>query len=182
MRRRWRVRELNFRLPSFQISYSLVSFHIKIPLFFNKYFFFFRKKVETVIHSDNSFATVAFLRIKDAVLEAKPEKSLSAFVPPLLADQYKAVRDAILSSHHRTRTAELPSVEDQQALIFSHSTTMATSSLQRNNWVTVSNVQAHSSLSESNMTFEEEVIKCFQTLTGRFYQFYARLLLKSLSS
>jgi hypothetical protein len=109
------------------------------------------------------------LRIKDAVLESKSAKPLSALVPPLLADQYKAVRDAILSSHDESRTAELPSV-DQQALIFNHST-MATSSLQRNNWVAVSNVQAHSSPSESNMTFEEEVIKCFQILTGRFINF-----------
>lgn len=127
-----------------------------------------------MIHSDNSFATVAFLRIKDAVLESKLAKPLSALVPPLLADQYKAVRDAIPSSHDEPRTAELPSV-GQQALIFNH-LTMATSSLQRNNWVAVSNVQAHSSPSESNMTLEEEVIKCFQILTGRFIDFMHNFL------
>ena len=163
MRRRWRVRKLNFRLSSFQTSHRVVSFQIRIFLVFSQTYYYCRKKVETVIHSDNSFATVAFLRIKGAVLESKLKNPLSALVPPLLADQYKAVRDAILSSHDESRTAELPLV--QQASIFNHSTT---SSLQKNNWVAVSNVQAYSSPSESNMTFEEEVIKCFQILTGRF--------------
>jgi diphthine-ammonia ligase len=138
-------------------------------LVFLQTYYYCRKKVETVIHSDNSFASVAFLRIKDAVLESKTAKPLSASVPPLLADQYKAVRDAILSSHDESRMAELPLV-DQQGLIFNHST-MATSSLQRSNWVTVSNVQAHGFPSVSNITFEEEVIKCFQILTGRFFSF-----------
>ena len=109
------------------------------------------------------------MRIKDAVLESKSAKPLSALVPPLLADQYKTVQDAILSLHDESRTAELPSV-DQQALVFNHPT-MAISSLQKNNWVAVSNVQALSSPSESNMTLEEEVIKCFQILTGMFINF-----------
>jgi hypothetical protein len=47
-----------------------------------------------------------------------------------------------------------------------------TTSLQRNNWVAVSNVQAPF---EPNITVEEEVTKCFQILTGRFIKFDARL-------
>ena len=117
------------------------------------------------------------MRIKDAALESKSEKPLFALVPPLLAEQYKATRDVILSSHDESRTAKLP-LADQQASIFNYSS-MATSSLQKNNWVAVSNVQAHSSPSESNMTFEEEVIKCFQILTGgfiNFMQFFIKII------
>ncbi|KDN51092.1 hypothetical protein RSAG8_00721, partial [Rhizoctonia solani AG-8 WAC10335] len=43
------------------------------------------KETETVIHSDHSFATVAYLQIKDAVLEDKPQSTPSApTIPPLL--------------------------------------------------------------------------------------------------
>ena len=167
MWRRWRVREFNFGLPSFQTSYSAVS--CQISSFFALLIATIRKKVETVIHSDNSFATVAFLRIKDAVLESKSAESLTASIPPLLSDQYNAVRNTILSSQEKSRTAELPSM-NQPALTFNHST-MATSSLQKNNWVAISNVQTNGFQSESDMTVEEEVTKCFQILTGRFNNF-----------
>jgi diphthine-ammonia ligase len=49
--------------------------------------------------------------------------------------------------------------------------TVATSSLQRSNWVAVSNVQANGSPSEFGMTLEEEVTECFQILTSRFNNF-----------
>jgi diphthine-ammonia ligase len=112
------------------------------------------------------------LRIKGAILESKSAKPLSASMPTLLTDQYKVVQNAILSSQAGSRTAELPSV-DQQTLTFNHSTTatMATSSLRRNGWVAISNLQANGSPSESDMTLEEEVTKCFQILTGKSNNF-----------
>lgn len=74
----------------------------------------------------------------------------------------------MLSSQVESGPAKLPST-DQQALTFNHPT-MATSSLQRNDWVAISNVQADESTSESesDLTLEEEVTKCFQILAGRF--------------
>ena len=67
--------------------------------------------------------------------------------------------------------AKLPSV-DQQALEFNHSNmTAMTTSLQRENWVAISNVQAINFPSESNMTLEEEVTRCFQILTSRLINF-----------
>ena len=109
------------------------------------------------------------MRIKDAVLESKSAEPLAASIPPLLSDQYNAVRNTILSSQEKSRTAELLSM-NQPALTFNHSI-MTTSSLQRNNWVAISNVQTNSFQSESDMTLEEEVTKCFQILAGRFNNF-----------
>ncbi|KAF8812566.1 hypothetical protein BYT27DRAFT_7160154 [Phlegmacium glaucopus] len=128
-------------------------------------------KVETVIHSDNSFATVAFLRIKNAALESKLAEPLSAPIPPLLTGRYKAVRDAILSSQGESKTTERPLAD--QAIISNHSSTatIVTSSLQRNNWVAVSNVQANSFPTECDTTLEEEVTKCFQILTERLNEY-----------
>ncbi|EIN10404.1 hypothetical protein PUNSTDRAFT_22799, partial [Punctularia strigosozonata HHB-11173 SS5] len=56
-------------------------------------------ETETVIHSDNAFATVAYLRVKRAVLEPKqvlpspPQYALA--VPPLLDDESEDIRRSL---------------------------------------------------------------------------------------
>ena len=67
-----------------------------------------RDEVETVVHSDNDFATVAYLRIKKASLQPKTSPStadsLDVTVPPVLTEAFSDLRDMVsnhASSHHR---------------------------------------------------------------------------------
>src|ERR1700685_746259 len=77
-----------------------------------------RTEVETVIHADNDFATVAFLRIKNASLDPKDEQSLEDVqVPSLLDDDLLPVRDAVL----RSQETIFPSVDPVDSLPSSES-------------------------------------------------------------
>ncbi|KAL5488031.1 hypothetical protein ACEPAI_6139 [Sanghuangporus weigelae] len=106
------------------------------------------KEVETVIHSDNAFATVAYLRIKNASLE---EKEIGPYVPvstpPLLDPEH---RD--LEMHLRDGN-------------------MVTSS-KSGRWVVVSNIQSPEG---STRSIDEEVTACFRLLQERLLEYFLRI-------
>lgn len=116
-----------------------------------------------MIHSDNDFATVAFLRIKGAELEPKPTIHQVASIPPLLEERYEAIQNAVAASQNKTTSnpVSLPSV------LYSHHISLPLSTSRRKNaWVVVSNVQTDTS-NGSDITIEEEVTQCFHTLAGQ---------------
>ena len=113
-----------------------------------------------VVHSDSDFATVSYLRIKDANLEDKISASSLAFrVPPLLSDDHEKIRQLLdeiedLSLSNLSTNERCQQLNDGQSLI--------TNSVRRGRWITVSNVQTI----EAETSLEEEIKSCFLSLQG----------------
>lgn len=128
-------------------------------------------ETEKVIHSDNDFASVAFLRVKSAELVPKPSiPHAVALVPPILEEEFIGLKSAVLASQND------PSIEDLSNMlggthIFYHPAVHLATTRRRGPWVVVSNVQAAASLNENDITIEEEVSQCFCKLAGRLLGF-----------
>ena len=116
--------------------------------------------VETVIHSDNGFAAVSYLRIKGATLEEKQESGVNLTIPPLLEPDFARIQ-TLLHDHHPTDTLahSVPEPNIRQSAVDSRS--LSTS--RKGNWVAVGNVCR---VTGQGITFEEEVFQCFRDLQG----------------
>ncbi|KAF8529049.1 hypothetical protein BU17DRAFT_73260 [Hysterangium stoloniferum] len=136
------------------------SFTLDCPMFKSRIIL---DDTEIVIHSDSDFATVAYLRVKQAHLEKKlSDSSVMKVVssPPTFGDQDYRVRDAVL----RTRPDDLPivlmSAPDAYELwknkeIYTPCTNKCGS------WVVAKGVGA---VVGSNESIEDEVKRCFESI------------------
>ena len=120
-----------------------------------------RETVETVIHSDNDFATVAYLKVKRARLIEKSSSSLAAFTvasPPVLDDVDEVVHQAVLSTKPGLPPLQvtLPTTNRHQII------TNLPHVRKTGPWVVISNVES-TSLAAS---VEEEMRNCFATIQG----------------
>lgn len=129
-----------------------------------------RTNTETVIHSDNDFATVAFLRIKEAVLEPKSNISRVAAIPPLLDEHFKNLEKTVLDSQNDSPSNEVFTTLGLPQLY--HPNIPSTSSRRKGRWVVVSNVQSENRGLNGDLTIEEEVKQCFHIVAGTFLVFY----------
>lgn len=122
-----------------------------------------RKEVETVIHSDSDFATVAYLRVKEAELEAKDtEEAPELPVPPILEEKYSD----LLEDEFGGMALEISNLAPGgDALSRPSKAIFPTRSRQVRDWVSVSNVQRTSDIS-TTISIEDEVTECFQLLSG----------------
>lgn len=120
-----------------------------------------RTDTEIVIHADNDFATVAFLRIKKAELQRKSHHSRTALIPSTLDNKYKAIKQAAFHFH----TQQKPRSLDISSPIFCHPSLSRPAQSSKGSYVSVSNVQMDP-VAHNNYTIEEEVKKCFQILSG----------------
>ncbi|KAF7332035.1 Diphthine--ammonia ligase [Mycena kentingensis (nom. inval.)] len=112
-------------------------------------------EVETVIHSDNDFATVAFLRVKNASLQDKPTAvSEDCRIPDLLDEHAAAVRKRIDQS---TGSRDVPQI----SIGASPSVSATPRSAQIGGWVCVANVVAEAT---RELSLDEEVRQCFRCL------------------
>jgi diphthine-ammonia ligase len=120
--------------------------------------------VETVIHSDNDWATVAYLRVKSAALEPKKITAIGATlfalpIPRLLDENFSDICNELL---------RLPAIPPTQHPVAAHIEQdylgFPTSSRCVGDWVGVSNVQVISPLTD--ITIEDEVVMCFHNLSG----------------
>jgi diphthine-ammonia ligase len=121
-----------------------------------------RKSVETVIHSDNAFATVAYLRVKDAELQPKePETRQSAAVPPLLEDDFASIAN--------TLNGEITPSSSTVSNIQPENKERATipGSYRSGSRVFVSNVQRHILDPDVEISLEDEMRECLAILQGR---------------
>ena len=112
-----------------------------------------------MIHSDNDFATVAFLRVNEAELEEKQNEKLSLEVPVLLDEPFQGIADEILE----------PSLSSLSISPFHASVQLASdvptaTFSQQGPWVSIANVQASGNESQ---TIEEEVTECFHIVSGQ---------------
>ncbi|GAV98952.1 meiotically up-regulated 71 protein [Lentinula edodes] len=115
--------------------------------------------VETVIHSDNDFATVAYLRIKNARLEPKPTSDAHAqlTVPPILDEDFEAVRTSITEVEPHSFAVHLSESVP-------HSLDFTTATKSNGKWVAVTNVQIECS---ADASIEDEITQCFHLLQER---------------
>ncbi|KAF8517819.1 hypothetical protein JB92DRAFT_2904701 [Gautieria morchelliformis] len=118
--------------------------------------------VETVIHSDNEFATVAYLKVKHARLERKSTYSLATFTvpsPPILDDIDERVHQATLN----TTPSLPPSFPITMTTTHRHENTTALPHIGKfGPWVVMSNVES----TIPSVSVEEEVRICFVAIQG----------------
>ncbi|KAG6911219.1 hypothetical protein DXG01_003086 [Tephrocybe rancida] len=124
-----------------------------------------RTEVETVIHSDNSFATVAFLRVKNAHLEAKPPvPSFELEIPDVLDDDFTTLHSAVEQSVS-SRRAGLPAPTHLAGLKIK-----TADSRKLGSWVSISNIECTIQIPDVALSIEEEVTECFQSLESRLHE------------
>ncbi|KAI5830420.1 hypothetical protein K523DRAFT_381775 [Schizophyllum commune Tattone D] len=119
------------------------------------------ENVETVIHSDNDFATVAYLRIKSATLEPKPESSahFEVAIPPLLDEDATDVREAV----EKSQSVDVPRPDGDSLSIESPGTLPKDISVREaEDWVAIGNIQHPSP--DASLSLEDEMTACFELL------------------
>ncbi|EPQ59934.1 hypothetical protein GLOTRDRAFT_125792 [Gloeophyllum trabeum ATCC 11539] len=129
----------------------------------------FKKRIilsdtETIIHSDNSFASVAYLRVKHAELVQKDGASENTVpTPPLLEGTFLELKDTI----SQLQTAEIRSPQDDIQFAYEIRPYLHGSAGSRmlNDWASVTNI--HRNLDDHEITLEEEVRECFSKLEAR---------------
>lgn len=115
-------------------------------------------EVEPVLHSDNDFAVVAYLRIKQATLEDKEPAEFDLTIPPLLDEKFEDMLNALREVqplHATSCTLPITStpVDDN----------LGPSSFARGNWVSVGNIHLTPHQGE-DVSLEAETLKCFELL------------------
>ncbi|KAJ3563369.1 hypothetical protein NP233_g8983 [Leucocoprinus birnbaumii] len=117
------------------------------------------KDVETVIHSDSSFATVAYLRIKDAELLPKENADNHTLaIPPPLEELFQTVEDNLRTG--LIVDGDLPPEE----LDTTAEPDIGVSTSRVGNCVNVCNIQRRTPDSGTEISLEDEVEECFTIL------------------
>ncbi|KAG9219011.1 hypothetical protein CCMSSC00406_0001421 [Pleurotus cornucopiae] len=130
-------------------------------------------ETETVIHSDSDFATVAFLRIKEASLGDKPiNEDFDLAVPSVLQAKPQMIYEKLQEHDAGLVNGTLPSFENLvEPLVKSSQGTTTTN--ENRAWISVSSVQANES--GASLTIEEEVRQCFELLLGKLLPYSLEL-------
>jgi diphthine-ammonia ligase len=130
-------------------------------------------ETESVVLSDDRFATVAYLRIKKAILEEKEAPTeINVAIPPLLSPTYAKLAEDVERICERSDSGAtekpLPSFFALQPNgITTHRT---------GKWVAFGNLTAAESLG-AQAVLEDEVLSCFRALHGVF-DFFLRFKYK----
>ena len=130
-----------------------------------------RLETESVIHSDSDFATVAFLRIKDARLEPKCEVSIpDVAVPNLLDEEFMAMAVTISESQPITEEVEIsvhqPSIQRPASPYFPLSVKRA------GDWISIANIHRDTATDIADISLDMEVQECFQILQSKHRSSY----------
>ncbi|KAF9495435.1 hypothetical protein BDN71DRAFT_1495916 [Pleurotus eryngii] len=129
-------------------------------------------ETETVIHSDSDFATVAFLRIKEASLEDKPiNEDFDLAVPSVLQAKPQMIYEKLQEHDAGLVNSTSPSFVEP----FVESSQGTTTTNENGAWISVSNVQANESGATGRMSIEEEVRQCFELLLGKLLPYSLEL-------
>lgn len=116
--------------------------------------------METVIHSDNDFATVAYLRIKKASLQAKNlNHPYTIYIPPLLQDDCASAEKLLTSFMDKKRKVESCDKIPADTSVNRHK-----SYGKAGKWVALSNIQKSDDL--RCISVLDEVNACFGSLKG----------------
>lgn len=163
LRRRRRVRNTDSRLFSLQTAHHIVSSSEHIHRSLSP---FYRLETETAIHSDNGFATVAFLCIRRVSLDLKTEQSPEIAIPALLDRPYRHVEKDLRAritdaddSLGRAQRLNYPDWALGTQLPVPTSRCMG-------NWIAIGNVHRESR-DTSDMSLDDEIRECFHVLQSR---------------
>jgi diphthine-ammonia ligase len=120
--------------------------------------------VETIIHSESGFASVAFLRINKAHLEKKEVKAdpFAVAIPPLLLPPFLELQQSISSITAEERPTDILSVENS---------TIGRQIVDRiwGNWLAVTEITAKLPPQSTEICIEDELRLCFAALEGKEY-------------
>ncbi|KAL0949412.1 hypothetical protein HGRIS_009473 [Hohenbuehelia grisea] len=120
-------------------------------------------ETETVIHSDNDFATVAYLRVKQATLKSKEDiTECSLRVPKLLDEDYESALQIKTLASSPTNG---PKLQDAQAV--SGDSHAPITARQTGPWVCIGNIQRNMDQSPGDIALDVEVRECFEQLKDR---------------
>jgi diphthine-ammonia ligase len=120
--------------------------------------------VETIIHSESGFASVAFLRINKAHLEKKKVKAdpFAVAIPPLLRPPFLELQQSVSSITVEERPTGILPVE--------------ISKVERQivdrilgNWLAVTEITAKLPPQSAEICIEDELRLCFTALEGKKY-------------
>ena len=115
-----------------------------------------------MIHSDNDFASVSYLRIKGATLEEKPERRDDLIIPPLLGAGFARIQT--MMRDHQQHSMDAPAhALSEPGTPAPAAPSRGPSRSRRGDWVAVGNV--HCMIGQAT-TFEKEVTQCFCELQG----------------
>lgn len=122
----------------------------------------YRTETETVIHSDNDFATVAYLRIKNATLEDKHSRlPIQPTVPSLLSEAFEQIHHTV----HKSLSdppIKSPSIPDENIAQLPKVADCPT--IKRiGQWVAIADISV---ICTSDVSLEDEVRDCFLQLQG----------------
>jgi len=124
-----------------------------------------RIETETVIHSDSDFATVAFLRVKNAKLVTKEVDNHEAHIPSLLEDHFEEVKNAVQES--QAQPSPLGAIPFFQKNVELRSLkSVPSTSLRKGSWVVIGEVQASVSQDMGSLSLEDEVKQCFHIISS----------------
>ena len=120
-----------------------------------------------MIHSDNDFATVAYLRVKDAVLEAK-EASVTKCpsIPVVLEEDLEPIQATVDQSLVSVASpASAPPYAPEDTVLFGACSIRTTGQ-----WVAVTNIQAEIYRHDKpdHRSIEDKVHECFSSLRGAY--------------
>ncbi|TBU32860.1 hypothetical protein BD311DRAFT_713874 [Dichomitus squalens] len=118
-------------------------------------------EVETIVHSDNDFATVAYLRIKRVSLITKEYPIDTQLpVPPVLSEPFVGVRDIILNASRKgSPVGEAEATRQSVVHVIAR-----VASKRIGNSVSVTNVQRQVEEHSLEISIEDEVQECFEKL------------------
>lgn len=153
---RWRIRDSDTRLSIVQTTHSTVRVTLQVVLSIRTNSRA-RVETETVIHSDNDFATVAYLRVLKASLQDKVEcQAVDPTIPPLLEEKFHSVQDDVLATP--STPMPKPAIHPVQLTI------RASPSVDPNRkWLAFTDIQCSSNAGQS---VEDEARECFRLLLG----------------
>ncbi|KAH7930747.1 hypothetical protein BV22DRAFT_1078565 [Leucogyrophana mollusca] len=138
------------------------TFTVDCPLFKHRIIL---NETEVVVHSENDFAPVAFLRLKSVSLERKSDGiTMDARIPPLLEDRTTQLHDSVCASISQS---EYTPVGHHASAFSPIAPQTGTSSIVRGSWVSVANVHRDLSDDTAGLTIEDEVRSCFLQLQDR---------------
>ncbi|KAJ7507949.1 hypothetical protein B0H11DRAFT_1849356 [Mycena galericulata] len=125
-------------------------------------------EVETVIHSDSGFATVAFLRIKTATLHPKaPAVPMLLDVPDVLGEEFAFVQQSITQLQSNPSPTRTPISHPAPS---SRIQSFKPRSRKIDSWIAVSNVCSTNNV-KYGQSIEAEVRECFAVLQEELAQY-----------
>ncbi|KZT62931.1 hypothetical protein CALCODRAFT_526295 [Calocera cornea HHB12733] len=134
-------------------------------------------ETETVIHSDGGFASVAYLRIKNARLIAKEWDHIEIPSPPMLSPEARMIARTPLPPRRRPAVAPQIRQISQSNLRSRHSSDPRISSIpttvrQKEHWITVSNVHYIPMTTQEHpeVTLEMEARSCFAAVDAHLQE------------